>query len=112
MRQAIEITSLQEAEDAIAGENVLLMYLSKENCSVCHALLPKIQDMMEAFPAIKFYQGDVGKIQEIAGQFSIFTVPGLLLYAEGREVLREARFVRVEELNEKLEKINAMYLAE
>ncbi|MGD7044388.1 thioredoxin family protein [Jeotgalibacillus proteolyticus] len=112
MRQAIKLTSFQEAEAAIAGENVLLMYLSKENCSVCHALLPKVQGVMDTFPDIKFYHADVGKVKEIAGQFSIFTVPVLLLYAEGREVLREARFIRIEELTEKLETINAMYHAE
>ncbi|KIL53057.1 thioredoxin family protein [Jeotgalibacillus campisalis] len=112
MRPTIELTSLQEAEAAIERDTILLLYLSKENCSVCHSLLPKVQEVMAAFPRIHFYHADVEQIKEMAGRFSIFTVPVLLLFVEGKEMLREARFVRINDLEEKLDKISTMYLAE
>ncbi|MDI3477356.1 MAG: hypothetical protein PWQ59_881 [Thermoanaerobacterium sp.] len=35
-------------------------------------------------------------------KFSIFTVPTVLLFAEGKEVIREARFISMDMLEEKI----------
>ncbi|MBT2661123.1 thioredoxin [Bacillus sp. ISL-45] len=60
---------------------------------------------MKDFPKIETGLVNAGKVEEIAGFLMAFTVPVLVLYADGREYLREARFVQVEKLREDLSKI-------
>jgi len=41
---------------------------------------------------------DVEKIPDLAAQYSVFTVPVILIFFEGRETFRKARNVGVDEL--------------
>ncbi|WP_222120430.1 thioredoxin family protein, partial [Staphylococcus epidermidis] len=61
--------------------------------------------LLEEFPSIVSMQADADEIPEIAGKYSIFTVPALLLFVNGKESIRKARFVRIGELGRELEKI-------
>lgn len=60
---------------------------------------------MTDFPHIQTRQVNAEEIPELAGFLSIFTVPVLILFADGKEIMREARFVHVEEFKEKIRKI-------
>jgi thioredoxin-like negative regulator of GroEL len=71
---------------------------------VCHALLPKIKEIMVDFPKIQLAFVNVDHIPAIAGHLSIFTVPVMILYVDGKEVLREAPFVHVKQFREEVKK--------
>ena len=109
MRTYMELTSLTEVDQLLKSNTLSFLYLSKTNCSVCHALLPKVQGVMEKFPDVSFGHVNVDRVEEIAGRFSIFTVPVLLLFGDGKELMREARFVRMDEFEENMEKIVRLY---
>lgn len=109
MREIEELTSLHMVKNFIQKHNLSFLYISKENCSVCHALLPQVMELMEEFPLIQLGHIDVNVIEEIAGEFSIFTVPVLLLFVNGKEYLREARIVHLDLFNQKIKKIYEMY---
>ena len=101
----IELTSLDHVEEFIKNHRFSFLYISRTNCSVCHALLPQIKEMLLQFPQIKLGYINADILEEVAGRFSIFTVPVLLFFVEGKELIREARFVHLELLREKLGKI-------
>lgn len=60
---------------------------------------------MNDFPEIYLGIVDAEKVPEIAELFLIFTVPVLLLFVDGKEVLREARIVHVDLFREKVNRI-------
>ncbi len=60
---------------------------------------------MSQFRQIKMGLIDAEEIPEIAGHFQIFTVPVLLLFVEGKEVLREARIVHTDVLEKNIKRI-------
>ncbi|UJF25706.1 thioredoxin family protein [Planococcus sp. 107-1] len=64
---------------------------------------------MNDFPKIQTKTVDVTDQPELAGQLSIFTAPVLLLFDQGLELLREARFVHLQELERKIDKIYWSY---
>ncbi|WP_241536017.1 thioredoxin family protein [Indiicoccus explosivorum] len=66
---------------------------------------------MDAFPDIRTAVADAEKIEALAGYLSIFTVPVLILFADGKEVLREARFVHIEEFRQRISKIHEGYIS-
>lgn len=67
---------------------------------------------MKDFPKIETGLVNAGKVEEIAGFLMAFTVPVLVLYADGREYLREARIVQVEKLRDDISKIYEGYYGE
>lgn len=95
------IRSTKEFYDLISNEVTLLAYFGTDSCSVCHATKPKVDDLMKKFPSILSCYCPADYIPELSGQYLIFTVPAVLVFHQGREVFRSARFIdliRVEEL--------------
>ncbi|PPA69312.1 thioredoxin family protein [Jeotgalibacillus proteolyticus] len=109
MRKFEMIHSINEADQFIQSHSLVLLYILRTNCSVCHALLPKIQQVMNRFPAVACGQINADEVEEVAKHLTIFTVPVLLLFGEGKELLREARFVRVDEFEEQVLKISSAF---
>jgi len=100
-----ELFSINEVDEFVNHHHLAFLYISRNNCSVCHDLLPKIQNVMADFPDIQLALVNADHVPEIAGHFTIFTAPVLILFVDGKEVLREARFVHVEQFREKVKKI-------
>ncbi|WP_374722331.1 thioredoxin family protein [Peribacillus tepidiphilus] len=109
MREMENLTSLEMVEHFIKNNHLTFVFISRTNCSVCHALLPQVKEVMNDFPLIHLGYVNADHVEEIAGYFSIFTVPVLLLFVEGKEFLREARFVHLEPFKEKVKKIYEGY---
>ncbi|WP_156856084.1 thioredoxin family protein [Oceanobacillus sp. AG] len=105
MRVFQELHSIREIDDFIESHPLSFLYISRTNCSVCHALLPKVQSLLENYPQIHPAHINADDVEAVAGRFSIFTIPVLLLFVEGKEYIREARIVHMDLLEEKLDKI-------
>ena len=101
----IQAGNLLEIKSEIQENKLALLYVSREDCSVCHSLLPQIEQLLTNYPTIKSIRVDADAIPEIAGEYSIFTVPAILVFAEGKEMIRKARFVPIDELNRQLSKL-------
>lgn len=97
--------SIEEINQFITNHPFAFLYISKTNCSVCHALLPKVKEIIENYPKIQSAYINIDDIPSLAGHLSIFTAPVLILYVDGKEILREARFVHLDEFQKKVEKI-------
>lgn len=105
-----ELISLDQVEEFMMNNQFSFIYISRTNCSVCHALLPQLKELLSQFPRIQLGYINADHLEEVAGRFSIFTVPVLLFFIEGKEFIREARFVHLELLEEKLSKIYNSYI--
>lgn len=102
-----EAESLEELNKHVSENDLAFLFLYGQNCSVCHAVLPQIKPIVERYPEIETLQADVEKIPEISGKFTVFTIPVVLLFVDGREVMRFARFIEKNKLEEQLEKITS-----
>lgn len=100
-----EITSIERFQEFINYHHLSFVFISREECGVCHALLPQVEELLQRVPEIQLGHIDAGMVEEIAGKLMIFTVPVLLLFVDGKEYIREARFVHMEMLEEKISKI-------
>ena len=96
------LSSLKETADLIASNIMTLLYLSRPDCGVCTAIKPKVAELLEKYPRIAAGYIDLDKLPEAAGEFSVFTIPAVLVYAEGKETVREARYISMDELEEKI----------
>ncbi len=99
-----QIGSFGEWMEYVERERALLLFVKTDNCSVCEGLYPQVTALKVDFQ-IPFYQVNVAEVPEIAGQLSLFTAPVVLLFNEGKEYARFARFIRMEELKYRLGEI-------
>jgi len=100
----IELNTLEEMDEFINNNIIAMVYFASDGCSVCGVLLPKIEEMLTKFPKLKIRKVQVDKFTEAAGQYSIFTLPAILGYIEGKEIIREARFISVEMLEKAIDR--------
>lgn len=105
MREYKQLISLKQVENFIQTNELAFLFIYRENCSVCHALLPQVRHLLEDYPTIQLGTVLVDEVNEVAGHLSIFTVPVLLLFVSGKEYIREARVVHMDLLEQKINKI-------
>lgn len=105
MRELLKLNTVEQIDDFIVSSDLAFLYISRPNCSVCHALLPQVQELLTKYPEIKLGHINADEVPEVAGKFSIFTIPVLLLFYQQKEYIREARIVHLELLDEKINKI-------
>lgn len=104
------LSNLDAIDDFIKKNKLAFLYISRPDCAVCHGLKPQVQKLMEKYPKIQLGHVNADEVESVAGRFSIFTVPVLLLFVEGKEYIREARIVHMDLLNEKINKIYNLLL--
>lgn len=105
MGEFIQLQSIAEIETLIETNQLSFLYITMPNCSVCHGLMPQVEKMMTKYPKIALGHIDADEVKEVAGKFSVFTVPVLLLFIDGKEYIREARIVHLDLLDEKIDHI-------
>jgi len=92
------------SESPIAG-----LYFSGRSCGVCHSLRPKIEALFaEDFPKVPLLEIATEEQPELAAQHSVFTLPVLIIYIDGREGPRFARSFSLDEVREALERPYSM----
>lgn len=105
MNGFMKISSINMADHFIKEHQLAFLYISRPDCSVCHGLLPQVQELMKKYPKIHLGHINADEVEEVAGRFSVFTVPVLLLFVDGKEYLREARIVHMQLLEDKMDRI-------
>ena len=103
--KVMEIAESYEAvQNKIQTGKYLLVYISSPDCSVCVADLARTREISAAlrFPALHV---DASQLPEAAAQLGVFTAPAVLLFYEGREIHRQARFIDFHELRRRMEQI-------
>ena len=97
--------TLEQLKKTITEEVGVLLYFSGEHCNVCHALRPKFKALFDAeFPQIKQIYLDAHENPEISAHYSVFSVPMMIVFLDGREFVREGRAVSLHKMAEQLKR--------
>ncbi|MDD3478600.1 MAG: thioredoxin family protein [Candidatus Izemoplasmatales bacterium] len=96
------IQSYQEFLDL--SQAPLSVFIAKTKmCSVCVPISAKLETFMKDYPEIPMYQIYLEDVLEFQGQQLIFTVPTIVFFSEGKEILRESRFIDFDKMERLLE---------
>ena len=100
-----EIKSEAEYLEISGSAPACLFYFSHDQCNVCKVLKPKVYELLkEKYSRIPMYYVNIHKTPEISGQRSVFTVPSILVYMDGQEIIRKSRNIGVAELDDLIAK--------
>lgn len=101
--------NLDKITKTIKNEEIVILYIKSRSCSVCIELLPKIEGAAAA-EKIKFIDIYIEENREVGTKYNVFTAPTVIMFAMGKEVYREGRFLRVSELKNKIYKYKEFLL--
>jgi len=97
--------SFPEVEDRIRNTDLVFLYLSQAQCSVCQSLLPKVDDLLSTYPKISSFYINTANLQFAAGQLSVFSIPTVILFVQGKEYFRLVRTFGLSEIRDRIERI-------
>jgi thioredoxin-like negative regulator of GroEL len=99
-----ELHSIEEVHGLMEGNNISLLLIKTENCGVCESVLYKLNELKENYGDVEFAYLYAGEVPMVAGQFLVFTAPTVIIFAGGKEVFRQSRFIQMGEISETLDK--------
>ncbi|MFA7571583.1 MAG: thioredoxin family protein [Sulfurimonadaceae bacterium] len=105
------VTDASEIHGIIEQNDCVFLYFSGENCSVCKALKPKIEELFSLhFPQIQLIEIPTDNALETTAQFGIFSLPTMLLFVEKKEFFRKGRNVSLALLRDEVKRVYTLFL--
>ncbi|MBD7909440.1 thioredoxin family protein [Sporosarcina gallistercoris] len=99
-----EVKSFESWQELLTQQEAMLLFVKTDHCSVCDGLYPQVERLADGYP-FPFFYVNVAQVPEMAGQLSLFTAPVVLLFRQGKELTRFARFVPMEQLRKRLDEL-------
>lgn len=97
--------TLEEIENIIRENPAVMLYFSAPTCNVCKALKPKLVDAIETnFDQFKIVSIDVSETPNISSHYTVFAIPTVLIFLDGREFLRKSRHMSIAEVVSAIER--------
>ena len=88
----LEIQTIEQIKKEIDSKEPILIYFSGENCSVCKVLKPKIEsEITKNFTRFKLYEVKTDIYKEITSEFTVFSIPTIIVYFDSKEFKRYGR---------------------
>ena len=98
----ITVDSNEAIEKLIKDNEMLLVYFGSESCGVCSALKPKVEEILKSYPRVKSVEIDVDKSVRAAAAYNVFTIPVILVFINGKESIREARHISIQDMDHRI----------
>ena len=89
---------------AIDEPGVVLILAKTRTCSVCAVTESRLMKTVLKRRDIKAYRVYLEDDERFRGEAIVFSVPTVIVYHNGREHLRESRFIDTEKINRYLER--------
>lgn len=95
--------TLKDFEILLSSHSAPMLYLYNDSCGVCKTLWPRLEVLVqEKFPEIRLVRVNAGESRELAGQLRMLSVPGIVLFMDGREIFRSNGMISMDELYERI----------
>lgn len=100
-----KLESVKQLEQISTQHPLVMLYFSRYLCGVCHVMQPQVENVMKDYPSIILKEVNVDELPQISGQMTVFSVPAVVLIAEGKEIMRQAGYLNLGTLMNFLDRI-------
>ncbi len=96
------LTNLDDIEEVIQKDLVMIIAKS-HTCTACKTVLNTLERNVKNLNNIDIYNVYIDDIDEFRGKHLIFSVPTVLIFSEGKELLRESRYLNYSKIDRLIE---------
>lgn len=94
----LKINTNEEIKTIISDNEMVILYFSNQACGACEIIRSKVQNILVQYSKVKLIEIDGEEQIELAALNNVFSFPLLILYVDGKEVIRVGRNVNLLEL--------------
>ena len=91
------LTTYHDIDEAIQGEFVMIIAKS-HTCTACKSILNVLQNNVPNLDKIPIKNIFIDDMDKFRGDHLIFSVPTVLIFSEGKELLRESRYINYDKI--------------
>merc|ERR1711879_331519 len=91
------IQSYDEIQNVINKEFVMILAKS-HTCSICNTIQNTLERAIPNLDQIEIHSIYIDDIDQFRGDHLIFSVPTVLIFSEGKELLRESRYINYDKI--------------
>ena len=85
------ITNMKEA-DQVLNKDFVMIIAKSHTCSACQTILNILEKNIPNLDEIEIYNIYVDDLDQFRGTHLIFSVPTVLIFSKGKELLRETSY--------------------
>lgn len=89
--------------DKIINKNLVMILAKTHTCSSCQTIANTLENNVANYHEIEKYAIYVDDIEQFKGEHLIFSVPTIIIFSEGKELLRESRYVNYAKIDRLIE---------
>jgi len=103
------LNSIEEFENIKNTQKAFVLYITDGTCNVGENITPKLEKLIkDHFPKIKLYYSYTSNTPEISAQLSVFTIPTVLVFFEGKLYIQKSRTFSLEALQHEIDRYYKM----
>ena len=76
----------------IINKDLVMIIAKSHTCNSCNTIANIMDHNMNHFDKVEKYNVYVDDIDQFRGEYLIFSVPTVLIFSEGKELLRQSRY--------------------
>lgn len=96
--KVVEVHKDNFEEEVLKSNKKVLVDFNAEWCGPCKMLKPIIEEIADKNEEVKVVSINVDDEEELAEQFSVFSIPCLVVFEEGKETKRNVGFLPKEDV--------------
>lgn len=96
------LTTYEEIDQVIQKEFVMILAKS-HTCTACKTIYDVLQYNVENLDQVEIYTVFIDDMDKFRGDHLIFSVPTVLIFSEGKELLRESRYINYAKISRLIE---------
>lgn len=101
-----KLESIDDIKDFIKENKFVMVYFSSDGCNICENILPRLKEMLKKHSKVVSGHVEVQNLPSVASIFSVFTIPTIMIFLEGKEILNQTRFINFLELDEEIQRFS------
>lgn len=86
------LTSYKDIDKTLQKDFVMVIAKS-HTCTACQSILNMLEHNVKNLDQIDIYNVFIDDMDQFRGDHLIFSVPTVLIFSEGKELLRESRYI-------------------
>ncbi len=99
------LNSIADFEQLKKTEKAFVLYITDGTCNVGESVTPKLEKLItEQFPKLPIYYTYTSEAPELSAQLSVFVIPTILVFFEGKLYIQKSRTFSLEELGQEIER--------
>lgn len=91
------IKSYDEIQDVINKDFVMVLAKSHA-CNICDTIQSTLERAVPNLDQVEIHSIYIDDIDQFRGDHLIFSVPTVLIFSEGKELLRESRYINYDKI--------------